>query len=115
MAAASTSRGSANAAGTADERGRNMKIVELDLRAFGPFAGVVLDFGQGDEGLHLIYGLNEAGKSSALRALKGLLFGIPERSTDNFRHDYPQLRIGGKLRDSHGGSLDCVRRKGRVN
>ena len=45
-----------------------MKILELALHAFGPFTDVVLDLSAGQEGLHLIYGPNEAGKSSALRA-----------------------------------------------
>ena len=54
-----------------------MKILRLDLRAFGPFSDVSLDLAAGSEGFHLIYGPNEAGKSSALRALRNLLYGIP--------------------------------------
>ena len=54
-----------------------MKILELALHAFGPFTDAVLDLSAGQEGLHLIYGPNEAGKSSALRALRQALFGIP--------------------------------------
>ena len=43
-----------------------MKIVELRLLAFGPFTDRVLDLGAGSYGLHVIYGRNEAGKSSVL-------------------------------------------------
>ncbi|MFZ4625210.1 MAG: AAA family ATPase, partial [Rhodoferax sp.] len=44
-----------------------MKIRQLLLKAFGPFTNTRLDF-SGPANLHLIYGPNEAGKSSALRA-----------------------------------------------
>jgi uncharacterized protein YhaN len=92
-----------------------MKILRIDLIAFGPFSDVSLDFSEGDEGLHLIYGPNEAGKSSALRAVRNLLFGIPERSSDDFLHPYGKLRIGGVLRSSAGATIECIRRKGRAN
>ena len=44
-----------------------MKIRKLFLKAFGPFTDSTLDF-SGPANVHLIYGPNEAGKSSALRA-----------------------------------------------
>src|SRR5437667_12567189 len=92
-----------------------MKILELALHAFRPFTDVVLDLSAGQEGLHLVYGPNEAGKSSALRALKQALFGIPMQSTDDFLHAYQKLRIGMKLRTSDGRELAFVRRKGTKN
>jgi uncharacterized protein YhaN len=92
-----------------------MKILRLDLRAFGPFTDTTLDLEAGDHGLHVIYGPNEAGKSAALRALRQFLYGIPERTTDNFRHHYDKFRIGARLRYSDGTILDCIRRKARVN
>ena len=49
-----------------------MKILELRLTAFGPFTGRVLDLSSGNQGLHVIFGPNEAGKSSALRAFRGM-------------------------------------------
>jgi len=55
----------------------SMKILELALHAFGPFTDAVLDLSAGREGLHLIYGPNEAGKSSALRALRQDSSGSP--------------------------------------
>ena len=89
-----------------------MRIDRLDLIAYGPFTETILDLSEGMSGLHLIYGDNEAGKSTSLRALIGLLFGIPVRTSDNFLHGNPQLRIGGKLRLSDGSALEFVRRKG---
>jgi uncharacterized protein YhaN len=89
-----------------------VKILELDLRAFGPFTGVRLDLAEGHEGMHILYGPNEAGKSSALRALKCLLYGIPKNSADNFIHENKALRIGGRLRNAEGAELFFLRRKG---
>lgn len=89
-----------------------MRIDRLDLLAYGPFTDTLLDLSEGTSGLHLIYGDNEAGKSTSLRALTGWLFGIPARTNDNFLHANPQLRIGGKLRLSDGKELEFVRRKG---
>lgn len=92
-----------------------MKILQLDLIAFGPFSNLCLDLSKGREGLHLIYGPNEAGKSSTLRAIRNLLYGIPERTLDDFVHSYGKLRVGGSLQNSKGEVFRCVRRKGRGN
>jgi hypothetical protein len=88
-----------------------VKIVELDLRAFGPFTGVRLDLAGGDPGLHLIYGPNEAGKSSALRALHQMFFGIPHQTPDDFLHKYKDMLVGATLRDGDGPALGFLRRK----
>ena len=89
-----------------------MKILRLDLRAFGPFSGVSLDLAAGNEGFHLVYGPNEAGKSSALRALRNLLYGIPGNTADDFIHNKPSMRIGATLVRRDGQQLEIVRRKG---
>jgi len=89
-----------------------MRIDRLDLIAYGPFTDKSLDLSNGISGLHLIYGDNEAGKSTSLRALIAWLFGIETRTNDNYLHSNPQLRIGGKLRLSNGKELEFVRRKG---
>ncbi|MBK5940227.1 AAA family ATPase [Halochromatium roseum] len=92
-----------------------MKILDLHLLAYGPFTDRTLDLSNGSEGLHLVYGANEAGKSSALRALRALLYGVPERTQDDFRHARTELRVGGRLRGADGAELCCYRRKGRKN
>ena len=89
-----------------------MRIDRLDLIAYGPFTDKSLNLSDGISGLHLIYGDNEAGKSTSLRDLIAWLFGIPTRTNDNYHHLNPQLRIGGKLRLSGGKELEFVRRKG---
>ena len=89
-----------------------MRIDRLDLIAYGPFTDKALNLSDGDSGLHLIYGDNEAGKSISLRALIAWLFGIPTRTNDNFLHSNPQLRIGGKLRLQAEMSLSlCVEKE----
>ena len=89
-----------------------MKILDLRLTKFGPFTGRVLDLSGGSHGLHVIFGPNEAGKSSALRALHALLYGIPGQTDDAFLHPYGELRIGARLRLSSGGEIEFSRRKG---
>ncbi|WP_406697450.1 AAA family ATPase [Singulisphaera sp. Ch08] len=92
-----------------------MRFLRLQLKAVGPFSGAELDLSGGQHGLHLIYGPNEAGKTSTLRALSHLLFGFPTRTADGFIHPYDQLRVGGTLSHSDGEVLEIVRRKGNKN
>jgi uncharacterized protein YhaN len=89
-----------------------MRLLELHIKAFGPFTDQVLSLGCGQQRLVLVHGMNEAGKSSALRAIAGLRFGIPARSTDRFLHEYGQMRIGGVFVDAQGQHYSLIRRKG---
>lgn len=88
-----------------------MRIDTFDLRAFGPFTAKTLDLSKGAHGLHVVFGQNEAGKSSALRALGAALFGIHSRTTDKFLHDYSALRLAMALRNAKGEEISFVRRK----
>lgn len=90
-----------------------MRIERLDLLAFGPFSGTKLDFGTAPRALQLVYGPNEAGKSTTLRALVALLFGIPERTQDAHLHEMGKLRLAATLRGHDGKRLSIIRRKGR--
>ncbi len=90
-----------------------MRLKRLELKAFGPFTGRTLEFDSEEPGLHIIYGLNEAGKSSSLRALKALLYGFPERTSDNFQHANDQLLVGGCLQAADGREITFLRRKKR--
>jgi uncharacterized protein YhaN len=91
-----------------------MRLLRLHLKAFGPFTDQVLELGDG-RGLVLVHGPNEAGKSSALRAMIDLRFGIPQQSPDNFVHPHPAMRIGGEFIDRHGQRHALMRRKGRID
>lgn len=90
-----------------------MKIKQLDLKAFGPFSDQIIEFNSEAPGLHVIFGSNEAGKSSALRALKALLYGFHERTADNFNHANNKLLVGGVIEEDEGRELTLYRRKKR--
>ena len=88
-----------------------MKIRKLFLTAFGPFTNAALDF-SGPANLHLVYGANEAGKSSALRAMTDLRYGIPPRSKDDFVHGFRDMLLAGCFEDAAGAAVGLARRKG---
>ena len=92
-----------------------MKLLGLTLTHYAHFDNVSLDLSGGHEGLHLVYGANEAGKSAMLRAVRGLLFGVEVRSADTFRYGAQALRIGATLQGSGGAVIRVVRRKGQKN
>ncbi|MCW2938757.1 MAG: hypothetical protein JWN00_1742 [Actinomycetia bacterium] len=88
-----------------------MRILRYDLTAFGSFTGMSLDLSA--PGVHLITGPNEAGKSTALRALAELLYGIHPQSPYDFVHAKSALRLGALLQGTDGGALEIVRTKSR--
>ncbi len=92
-----------------------MRFQKLKIPAYGPFTDLELEFPTQGYDLHLIYGRNEAGKSSLLRAIRDLLFGIPAQSPDDFRHPYKALRLVGEVANSVGQTLEFQRRKGNRN
>ena len=94
-----------------------MKLVQLSLRAYGPFTNKVVDFGglheeSGNPGLHIVLGANEAGKSTALRAIRAALFGMNDMR-DAHLHPKDMLRVGLKLKTTDGEILNVERRKGK--
>ena len=92
-----------------------MRFEKLHIPAFGPFTNLDLNFSAEGGDLHVIFGSNEAGKSSLLRAFRDLLFGIHSQSPDNFMHDYKKLRIRGEITNRAGERLIFQRRKGNKN
>ena len=53
-----------------------VKLTELDLIQFGRFSEYKIDL---RDGLNLIYGVNETGKSTIQLFIKSMLYGIPSR------------------------------------
>ena len=86
-----------------------MKFLQLDLRAYGPFTNRSLNLD--GAGMHLILGGNEAGKSTALRALQAVLFGMKEKR-DAHLHPWDMLRVGLRVQTTDGAVMDVERRKG---
>ncbi|PRD40615.1 hypothetical protein C5748_25960 [Phyllobacterium phragmitis] len=92
-----------------------MRLRRLDLTRYGKFTDHSIDFGQvtgGTPDFHIIYGLNEAGKSTIFAAFLDLLFGIPERSGYNFLHPYNAMKIGARL-EFDGAEHELIRLKQR--
>ncbi|NTS66497.1 AAA family ATPase [Sphingomonas sp. HHU CXW] len=88
-----------------------MRFARLSLERYGRFEGCELEFRAGSPDLHIVYGANEAGKTTSLAAVSDLLFGFPARSPYNFLFDYALLRVGAVLEDA-GRTLACRRKKG---
>ena len=88
-----------------------MRLRRLDLLRYGHFTGRSFELPVGALDFHIVFGPNEAGKSTALSAIEDLLFGVPMHSRYNFLHDYSSMRIGAVL-ESGKESLEVVRRKG---
>lgn len=76
-----------------------MRIERLSLDFFGHFTGKTLDFGKSGQAsdFHLIYGSNEAGKTTTMEAYLRLLYGFPHREPYGFQHQRQNLRVSGML------------------
>ncbi len=88
-----------------------MKFCSLSLERFGRFEDVVLTFDP-TAALHVVHGPNEAGKSTALRAITAFLFGIPAQTPDDFRHGYASMRVSAEVMARDGRVARFTRRKG---
>ncbi len=88
-----------------------MRLRRLDLIRYGHFTDRSFELPVGNIDFHVVFGPNEAGKSTALSAIEDLLFGVPMQSPYNFLHDYSNIRIGAVLENGKK-LLEIVRRKG---
>ncbi len=94
-----------------------MRLRRLDLTRYGKFTDYSIDFGEhvaGTPDLHIVYGLNEAGKSTSLSAYLDLLFGIEERTKYGFMHQGKAMEIGACL-EFDGQAHEFKRFKQRSN
>lgn len=90
-----------------------MRLLRITYRCFGPFDEKSFDLSGGREGVHLFYGPNEAGKSTALRGVKYLLFGFPSRRCEDFRYPAPKQQLEAHLQSRSGQELLFRRVRGR--
>ena len=78
-----------------------MRLRKLDLELFGGFTGRGFDFGARREvvipDFHVIYGPNEAGKTTLMEGYMRLLYGFPHREPYDFLHQRKNLRVSGLL------------------
>ena len=90
-----------------------MRILKLDLLRYGKFTDQALSFPNAERDFHLIIGANEAGKSTTRSAILELLYGIETRSTLDFLHAKPEMRLGATI-EHDGELLEFIRTKART-
>jgi uncharacterized protein YhaN len=88
-----------------------MRIDRVDLIRYGHFFQRAIEIPQRQPDFFVIYGDNEAGKSTLLRGISALLFGVPPRTPDVHSCKGPELRIGATITNSTA-SFSFRRRKG---
>lgn len=88
-----------------------MKVTSLDLVRYGHFTGGKLPLAADPGAITVVLANNAAGKTTALNALRDLLFGIPGKSPYRFLHD-DDPRIGGEIVTADGTVLRFERKKG---
>ncbi|MBC7280687.1 AAA family ATPase [Hoeflea sp.] len=94
-----------------------MRLNRLDLTRYGKFTDHVIDFGPPTErgcDLHIVYGPNEAGKSTLFHGWLDLLYGIGAQSSYNFLHPYPTMQIGAAIA-FEDKTIEVIRRKRSQN
>ena len=77
-----------------------MRLDRLGLTRYGIFSDRLIDFRepvQGEPDLHVIYGPNESGKSTALAGFLDLLFAFQHRSPYGFGHGYDAMQVEADL------------------
>lgn len=85
-----------------------MKIENIKINKFGCHQNVNLDFTQG---INVIKGNNESGKSTLLAFVRAVLYGFDSRASENPRKKYlpwgssSEDRFGGELTFTHHGKM----------
>jgi uncharacterized protein YhaN len=90
-----------------------MKFERLSLEKYGAIATRNVDL-SGLPGLVIIFGPNEAGKSTLLSAISDLLYGVPHTSGYGAVFGNSEIQLGATLRLADGTALSLRRRKGRT-
>lgn len=94
-----------------------MRLRRLDLTRFGHFTDRTVDLGPAQPGksdFHIIYGPNEAGKTTLMEAYLRLIYGFPMRDGYGFKHALNTLQVGG-LVEINGTATELVRLKKTTN
>ena len=77
-----------------------MRLQRLGLEFFGHFTDKWLDFGDRPDGgsdFHLVYGSNEAGKTTVMEGYLRLLYGFRHIEPYDFKHKRPNLKVSATL------------------
>ena len=89
-----------------------MRLTELRIDNYGGYAARSLTIPEG-AGLSVIYGPNEAGKSTCLEAISDFLFSIPPNTARGSLFGYDGMRISASMRMANDRLISFKRRKGR--
>ncbi|QQZ08312.1 ATP-binding protein [Heyndrickxia vini] len=90
-----------------------MKINEVHIYGFGKLSNVKLNF---SSTIQVIYGVNEAGKSTLMAFIHGILFGFPTKQQSEIRYE-PKMgtKYGGYITiESNSGEVWIERVKGKA-
>ncbi|SFJ24904.1 AAA family ATPase [Albimonas pacifica] len=92
-----------------------MRLRRLDLIRYGKFETRSLDFGErgAESDVAIVYGDNEAGKSTAFAAWLDLLFGFPRQHPYAYRFQRSEMMVGAVL--EAGDEVLELRRTGAQN
>jgi uncharacterized protein YhaN len=88
-----------------------MRLTELSLEKYGGCATRELAIPE-TAGLTVVYGANEAGKSTCLEAISDFLFSIPKNTQRGSLFGYDGMRIGATMLMADGSTMTLKRRKG---
>lgn len=83
-----------------------MRLNFIHLHAYGALSETTLELG---DGLTVVYGLNEAGKSTLLSAFADLLCGIKRKTRMDFMVARTKLRIQASATTDDGSSMKVIR------
>lgn len=92
-----------------------MKIREINIKNFGKLSDKMINFG---DGINIIYGENESGKSTVHTFIKSMLFGLERgrgraANSDTFTQYEPWENpnyYAGSLKIESGGKVFCINR-----
>ena len=90
-----------------------MKLLELDIENFGTFSDQRLQLGDG--GFQLVYGPNEAGKSTLLQLIRELLFGFRHQNPYAWDRHAGEMAATALVELADGRRIRFRRRKGRTD
>ncbi|SFI37982.1 AAA family ATPase [Planctomicrobium piriforme] len=85
-----------------------MQLREIEIDRFGIWQDVTLPFNE--RGITVLYGPNEAGKSTLLRFIRGVLYGFLPHDERTFGPDAHPVECSGTLRLQHMGKEYRLRR-----
>ncbi len=88
-----------------------MKIIELNIIEFGCLKNKVISFG---DGMNILNGENESGKSTVMLFIRFMLYGLPKRTSKSYDRErslsFDGHRAAGSMTLSHGGKTYKIER-----